>query len=302
MSNLHIPDEPLAGEKQYLSLLKDILENGEERDGRNGKTLSLFGQRLEFDLSKGFPLLTTKRVFWRGVVEELLWFLRGSTDATELQAKNVHIWDGNTSREYLDAVGLTHYPVGELGPGYGFQWRCFGGDYPQRENGVDQVHYLLTELSANPHGRRAVLSAWNPKQASQMALVPCHVLYQFYVGSKGLSCQLYCRSQDVCAGTPFNIASMALLTSLLGALLHIPTDRVILIAGDTHVYEQHVENAHIQVTRDPYIPPQLVIKKPVPPKESTVDEKMSWLEALTFEDLELANYNCHPPLKYEMIA
>lgn len=290
------------GEKQYLALLDKILQHGEERHGRNGRTLSLFSERMEFDLKEGFPLLTTKRVFWRGVVEELLWFLRGSTDAKELQAKNVHIWDGNTSREYLDAVGLKDYPVGELGPGYGFQWRCFGGDYPNRENGIDQIRYILQELSTNPHGRRAVLSAWNPKQAAQMALVPCHVLYQFYIGHNGLSCQLYCRSQDVCAGTPFNIASASLLTTLLAALLGVPTDRFILIAGDTHIYDQHIENARIQATRAPYRPPTLNITRPLPPKDSDICEKLRWLEALQFEDLELLNYECHSPLKYEMIA
>lgn len=290
------------GECQYLSLLKRILETGEERHGRNGRTLSLFGERLVFDLKAGFPLLTTKRVFWRGVVEELLWFLRGSTDAKELQAKGVHIWDGNTSREYLDGVGLKHYPEGELGPGYGFQWRCFGGDYPELVNGVDQVRYLLQELSSTPHGRRAVLCAWNPKQAPEMALVPCHVLYQFYVGNNGLSCQLYCRSQDVCAGTPFNIASASLLTTILAALLDIPTDRLILVAGDTHIYEQHIENARVQAERAPFRPPQLRIKKALPPKDCDMNEKMRWIEGLEYTDLELINYECHPPLKYEMIA
>lgn len=290
------------GEHQYLSLLRSILETGEERDGRNGKTLSVFAERLVFDLKEGFPLLTTKRVFWRGVVEELLWFLRGSTDAKELQAKGVRIWDGNTSREYLDSVGLNHYAEGELGPGYGFQWRCFGGDYPQRENGIDQVRYLLEELSKNPHGRRAVLSAWNPKQAKQMALVPCHVLYQFYIGNKGLSCQLYCRSQDICAGTPFNIASASLLTTILASLLDVPTDRLVLVMGDAHIYEQHIENAKVQAERVPFHPPQLKIRKAVPPKDCDMDEKIRWIECLEYTDLELTDYECHPPLKYEMIA
>ena len=290
------------GEKQYLSLLEKILAHGEERHGRNGKTLSLFGERLVFNLKDGFPLLTTKKVFWRGVVEELLWFLRGSTDATELQAKNVHIWDGNTSREYLDAVGLKHYKDGELGPGYGFQWRCFGGDYPNHVNGIDQIRYLLQELSNSPHGRRAVLSAWNPKQAHAMALVPCHVMYQFYIGNNGLSCQLYCRSQDVCAGTPFNIASASLLTTLFAGLLGLPTDKLILITGDTHIYEQHIENAKIQAKREPYTPPSLRIIRPMPPKDSDIDEKLKWLETLQFEDLELIKYDCHPMLRYEMIA
>lgn len=290
------------GEWQYLDLLRKILISGEEREGRNGKTLSLFGERMEFDLKDGFPLLTTKRVFWRGVVEELLWFLRGSTDAKELQAKNIHIWDGNTSREYLDAHGLEHYDEGELGPGYGFQWRCFGGDYPCHQNGVDQIKYILEELTNNPHGRRAVLSAWNPKQAGAMALVPCHVLYQFYIGRNGLSCQLYCRSQDVCAGTPFNIASCSLLTVLIAMLLDLPADRMILIAGDAHIYDSHIENAKIQIERTPYKSPRLNILKQVPAKGANLDEKILWLESLTFEDFKLEEYEYHPPLKYEMVA
>jgi thymidylate synthase len=277
------------GEQQYLDLLRRILIKGEQRDGRNGKTWSLFGERIEFDLSEG-------------VVEELLWFLRGSTDAKELQEKNIHIWDGNTSREYLDSVGLNHYEEGELGPSYGFQWRCFGGNYPLHEGGIDQIQYVLKELSTNPHGRRAVLCAWNPKQANAMALVPCHVLYQFYIGEKGLSCQLYCRSQDVCAGTPFNIASCSLLMSLFASLLDIPTHKMILIAGDAHVYDPHVENAKIQIERVPYKFPSLKIKKAVPSKESSLEEKLTWLEGLVFEDFEIENYQCHPALKYEMIA
>lgn len=293
----------MSQEDGYLQLMKRILEEGEDRVGRNGGTRSLFGQRLEFDLKKGFPLLTTKRVFWRGVVEELLWFLRGSTDANELSAKGIHIWDGNTSREFLDSVGLHDLPEGSIGQGYGFQWRCFGGNFPDRTEGVDQLHYVVEELTKNPTGRRALLSAWNPKQLHRMALPPCHFTYLFYLSEKhGLSCQMQMRSCDVGAGLPFNIASTALFTTLLAALLHVPAHRIIIVTGDTHLYEAHLESAHQQIQRTPHPLPMLSVTKQAPPKDASTAEKIAWLESLTYDDFCLDNYVCHPPLKYAMIV
>lgn len=289
-------------EEGYLSLMRNILANGEVRKGRNGTTKSIFGNRLEFDLSKGFPLLTTKRVFWRGVVEELCWFLRGSTNANELKEKGVHIWDGNTSRAFLDSVGLHDEPEGHIGAGYGYQWRAFGGDYPTRENGVDQLRYVLTELSENPHGRRAVLSAWNPKQLDRMALPPCHMVYQFFVGEKGLSCMMMMRSCDVGAGLPFNIASTSLLTHLIAHVLHLATDKVVVVMGDTHIYEEHFESAAQQIERAPYAPPSFQVCKAPPAKDAPVEEKLAWLETLTAEDVKIDGYQCHPPLKYAMVV
>jgi len=292
-------------EHEYINLLRNVVNVGEERHGRNGTTRSTFGERIEFPLSNGqsFPLLTTKRVFWRGVVEELLWFLRGSTNAKELQDKNIHIWDKNTTREFLDQVNLPTVPEGDIGAGYGYQWRCFGGDYPSRTNGVDQVKYMLDELTNNPHGRRAVLSAWNPKQLHMAALPPCHFTYQFYISDRdGLSCQMQMRSCDVCAGLPFNIASTALLTCLLAHVLHVKAHKIVIITGDTHVYAEHIENAHIQMEREPLPGPKLTIVKGAPQKGSTVTELLKWLEDLCFEDIVLDEYACHPPLKYEMIA
>lgn len=292
-----------AGEAQYLALLADILENGEKRVGRNGTTLSLFGQRLVFNIADAFPLLTTKKVYLRGIIEELLWFLRGSTDVTELQARNVHIWDANSTREFLDSVGLADVPVGQIGAGYGYQWRCFGGDYPTRENGVDQLRYLLSELVMNPTGRRAVLCAWNPKQLAQAALPPCHFTYVFYISAdRGLSCQMQMRSCDVGSGLPYNIASTALFTCILAHILHIPVDRIIIITGDTHLYEVHRESAQAQITRTPYKFPTMTIIKPPPSKSATIDAQINWIESLTFEDFKIADYQSHPALPYPMVA
>jgi thymidylate synthase len=290
-------------EHGYINLLSTIIEHGEERDSRNGKTYSLFGEKLEFNIANGsYPLLTTKKMFWRGIVEELLWFLRGSTDANELKEKNVHIWDGNTTREFLDSRGLYHYEEGECGPIYGYQWRSFGGNYPRKEGGVDQVRFVLNELFTNPHGRRAVLSAWNPKQMDMMCLPPCHVLYNFYVGKNGLSCQMYQRSCDTCAGLPFNIASTALLTHIFAKVLHMEADKIVIVIGDTHVYEEHINGAKEQITRTPLQPPTIVIAKDPPPKDATVDEKLQWIESLTFEDFQLVGYESHGLIKYPMIA
>ena len=297
----------MSEEAGYLALLSKVLTNGEKRNSRNGQTYSLFGEKLEFNLKDGFPLLTTKKVFLRGIAEELFWFLRGSTNANELIAKNVHIWDGNTTREFLDSVGLHHLMPGYLGAGYGHCWRSFGGDYPSLPGsgancGVDQVKYILTQLTTNPHGRRALLNAWNPSQLTKAALPPCHYAYQFYINSNGLSCMCNCRSQDLCAGTPFNIASTALFTHLIAHLLHVPVDRIILVMGDAHIYDAHVENATEQIKRIPKNKPSLRILREAPQYTSSVEEKVKWLETLQFEDIEVSNYDCYPAIKYAMIA
>lgn len=290
-------------EYQYLELISKILIEGEKRTGRNGTTASTFGERLVFNIGEnGFPLLTTKRVFWRGIVEELLWFLRGSTNVADLQYKNVHIWDGNSTREFLDSVGLPDVPENNIGAGYGYQWRCFGGDYPSRENGVDQLDFILRELEYNPTGRRAVLNLWNPKQLTKAALPPCHFTYVFYRGDRGLSCQMQMRSCDVCAGLPFNIGSTALFTSILAHVLQIPVDKIIIVTGDTHVYESHVENAMEQIKRDPYKFPKLKITKEAPGQNATIDEKIHWIESLEFTDFTLEDYVYHPPISYPMVV
>lgn len=285
-------------ELKYLDLLHRAMIIGEKRDGRNGGTLSLFGEHITFNVrDEGFPLLTTKRVFWKGVVEELLWFLKGSTNANELSDKGVHIWDGNTSREFLDSRGLTDYPVGECGPIYGYQWRRFNGD----EN-CDQLRFILKELIDNPHGRRAFLSAWNPCQMDKMCLPPCHVSYQWYRGWDGLSCQLYARSQDLFLGTPFNIASTALFTSILAYVIGVPVSKIHICMGDAHVYSVHIDAVKEQLERTPRDYPVLRILKPRPTEWSSIDEAIKWIEELRFEDFELFGYTPLPTIKAPMVA
>lgn len=208
-------------EQQYLDLIREIIETGNEKRDRTGVgTRSLFGRTMRFDISQTFPLLTTKKVFWKGVVEELLWFLRGSTYGKELSNKGVHIWDGNGSREFLDKLGFKDRVEGDLGPVYGFQWRHFGAKYTTWDanysgQGVDQIQDVIRRLKNDPDSRRHIVNAWNVADLSKMALPPCHVLFQFYVNDGKLSCMLYQRSCDVGLGIPFNIASYALLTVMI---------------------------------------------------------------------------------------
>eukprot|EP00249_Psilotum_nudum_P025122 c29381_g1_i3 orf=794-1816(+) len=208
-------------EYQYLNLIRDIIDNGVEKGDRTGTgTFSKFGCQMRFNLRKNFPLLTTKRVFWRGVVEELLWFISGSTNAKVLQEKDIHIWDGNATREYLDRIGLTDREEGDLGPVYGFQWRHFGAKYTNMHadytgQGFDQLMDVIKKIRFNPEDRRIILSAWNPADLQLMALPPCHMFAQFFVANGELSCQMYQRSCDMGLGVPFNIASYALLTCIL---------------------------------------------------------------------------------------
>ncbi|XP_027354787.1 bifunctional dihydrofolate reductase-thymidylate synthase isoform X3 [Abrus precatorius] len=208
-------------EYMYLRLVQDIISEGSTRDDRTGTgTLSKFGCQTRFNLRRSFPLLTTKKVFWRGVVEELLWFISGSTSAKALQEKGIHIWDGNASREYLDRIGLTEREEGDLGPVYGFQWRHFGAKYVNMHTdysgqGFDQLLDVINKIKHNPDDRRIILSAWNPADLKLMALPPCHMFAQFYVANGELSCQMYQRSADMGLGVPFNIASYALLTCMI---------------------------------------------------------------------------------------
>lgn len=227
-------------EGQYLNLMKDILKNAPPRSSRNGNVLSKFGAHLECDLADGFPLLTSKKMFWRGIVEELCWFLRGSTDVRELRSKRVHIWDGNSEDRNWDA-----------GPVYGFQWRHFGEEYRGCDieySGIDQITNVIQQLKCSPGSRRIVLSAWNPLQQAEMCLPPCHVMYQFYVESDGrVSVQMYQRSSDVFLGLPFNIASTALLLKLICHYVEMKPGRVIIQIGDAHIYEEHISACREQL-------------------------------------------------------
>ena len=229
---------------------------------------------IKFNNINNFPLLTTKKMFFRGIVEELLWFLRGSTDANELIAKKINIWTGNSTREYLDSVGLTEYKVGELGPVYGWQWRKFGEDYNNPETKAkDQIKYVLEELMKPDNSRRAVLSGWNPVDLNKMALPPCHILYIFNKTSKGLSCHMTLRSSDLFLGLPFNIASTALLTQIIATVLNIEISEICLSICDAHIYQEHVEQIDKQVLLAPYDLPKLIIKKFPPSVDSSIDEK-----------------------------
>lgn len=289
------------GERGYLTLLEKIIYTGERKEGRNGHTISTFGEHLEFNFNDGFPLLTTKRVFWKGIVEELLWFLKGHTDAKELQEKGVHIWDGNSSREFLDQNGLTEYADGICGPIYGYQWRCFNGEYPSHTNGIDQLKVVIEELQKDFSSRRAVMSGWNPVQLHKMCLPPCHVLYQFTRSNEGLCCHMYQRSADTFLGVPFNIASTALLTLIIATALHIKPHKIRISFGDAHIYETHLDVVKQQLQRAPYDPPTVQIANS-PPENATSDEIIQWIESLTSSNIGLLNYACHSGLKADMIA
>ncbi|TSL34559.1 Thymidylate synthase [Bagarius yarrelli] len=218
-------------ERGYLNQIKFILQNGVKRGDRTGTgVVSVFGLQARYSLRDQFPLLTTKRVFWKGILEELLWFIKGSTNAKELSEKGVKIWDANGSREFLDKNGFTEREEGDLGPVYGFQWRHFGAEYKDMHTdysgqGVDQLQKVINTIKSNPEDRRIIMCAWNPKDLPLMALPPCHALCQFYVADGELSCQLYQRSGDIGLGVPFNIASYALLTYMIAHITGLKVNK-----------------------------------------------------------------------------
>lgn len=261
------PDHP---EYQYLDLLRDCLDNGVYREGRNGGTYGLFGRQIRFDLSHGFPLLTTKRVHWKSVVVELIWFLRGDTNVRWLQEHGVTIWDEWASED------------GELGPVYGKQWRSWNGE----ERYIDQIANVIDGLKNDPYGRRHIVTAWNPAEIEDMALPPCHCLFQFFVSNGRLSCQLYQRSADVFLGVPFNIASYALLTHLIAREVGLSVGEFVHTFGDVHLYANHVDQAKEQLSRGPRAFPSLYF---VPSAGRIFD--------LAWNDLFVADYNPHPPIK-----
>ncbi|XP_066919800.1 thymidylate synthase-like [Clytia hemisphaerica] len=286
---------PPHDECQYLELIQKILATGRVKGDRTGTgTISLFGAQMRFSLRESFPLLTTKRVFWRGVAEELLWFVNGCTDATKLTDKGIHIWDANASREFLDGRGLQHYEEGDLGPVYGFQWRHFGAEYRGRYadyngQGIDQLQQIIQTIKTNPDDRRMIMSAWNPVDLPKMALPPCHSFCQFYVSDGELSCQMYQRSCDMGLGVPFNIASYALLTVMVAHVCNLKPGDFIHCLGDAHVYSNHVEPLKIQLQRTPRPFPKLTIKR-----------KVTNIEDFTMDDFQLDGYKPHPKIKMDM--
>jgi thymidylate synthase len=261
--------------RQYLDLLEHILQQGARKDDRTGTgTLSVFGYQMRFNLQDGFPLLTTKKLHLKSIIYELLWFLRGETNVRYLQEHSVRIWD-----EWADENG-------ELGPVYGSQWRAW-----QAADGrtVDQITQVVQQIQKNPNSRRLIVSAWNPGEVDAMALPPCHALFQFYVAEGRLSCQLYQRSADVFLGVPFNIASYALLTQMIAQVCGLEPGDFVHTFGDVHLYRNHLEQARLQITRQPYPLPRMQINREV-----------RSIFGFRYEDFELLNYQAHPHIKAEV--
>jgi thymidylate synthase len=258
--------------RQYLDLLRYVQTHGVVKGDRTGVgTRSIFGYQMRFDLAAGFPLVTTKKVFWPGIVHELLWFLRGETNIRWLNERGVHIWD-----EWADGEG-------ELGPVYGSQWRSWQG---ADGDTIDQISWVVEEIKRNPNSRRLIVSAWNVAQLEKMALPPCHAFFQFYVAEGRLSCQLYQRSADVFLGVPFNIASYALLTMMMAQVTGLQAGEFVHTFGDTHIYLNHQEQMALQLTREPYPLPRVALK---PEIDSIFD--------FEYDDIELLDYVSHPLIK-----
>jgi thymidylate synthase len=258
--------------RQYLELLARVMESGTDRPDRTGTgTRSVFGHQMRFDLSAGFPMVTTKRLHWKSIVYELLWFLKGDTNIAYLNANGVRIWD-----EWAD-------PQGDLGPVYGAQWRS----WPDYQGGhIDQIARVVEQIRANSHSRRLIVSAWNPALVDEMALPPCHCLFQFYVADGRLSCQLYQRSADIFLGVPFNIASYALLTAMVAQATGLEPGDFVHTLGDAHLYADHFEQARLQMTREPLALPTLELNPAV-----------TDLFAFDFDDIGLNGYEAHAHIK-----
>lgn len=257
--------------QQYLELMRHVRNNGFEKSDRTGTgTLSVFGYQMRFDLSQGFPLVTTKRVHLRSIIHELLWFLKGDTNIRYLKEHGVSIWD-----EWADAQG-------NLGPVYGAQWRSW--PTPDGQN-IDQIQQVIQQLKNNPNSRRLIVSAWNVAEIDQMALPPCHAFFQFYVADGKLSCQLYQRSADIFLGVPFNIASYALLTMMMAQVTGLKVGDFVHTLGDAHLYLNHLEQTDLQLSRTPYPLPQMHINPAI-----------TNIHDFRFEDFELQNYQYHPAI------
>ncbi|MED1798133.1 thymidylate synthase [Brevibacillus porteri] len=261
--------------KQYLDLCQRILDEGVTKEDRTGTgTTSVFGHQMRFDLSEGFPMVTTKKLHMKSIIHELLWFLSGDTNVRYLQENGVRIWN-----EWADENG-------DLGPVYGSQWRSFAG---RDGKTVDQIQWVIDEIKRNPDSRRLIVSAWNPAELDKMALPPCHLLFQFYVANGKLSCQLYQRSGDTFLGVPFNIASYALLTHLVAHVTGLEVGDFVHTIGDAHLYLNHIEQVKLQLTREPKPLPKLVLN---PEVTSIFDFK--------YEDIEIVGYESHPHIKGEV--
>lgn len=282
--------------KQYQDFLQHILDNGIEKRDRTGTgTISTFGYQMRFDLSEGFPIITTKKVHLKSIIHELLWFISGETDIQYLVKNGVRIWnewpyqryvngthyEGETMEEFIEKVknnNLFAYKYGDLGPVYGRQWRNF--------NGFDQLAWVINEIKTNPNSRRLIVNSWNPPQISEMALPPCHMMFQFYVNEGKLSLQLYQRSADAFLGVPFNISSYSLLLMMVAQVTGLEVGEFIHTIGDAHIYLDHIEQVKLQLSREPKKLPELQI-----------NENITDIEDFKYEDIVLVNYKSHPMIK-----
>lgn len=287
---------PNKEEQQYLSLIKRILTQGTFKMDRTGTgTYSLWGNQLRFNLREGYlPLLTTRRLFFKGIVEELLWFLSGSTNVAHLRERGVKIWDGNVSRDALDKLGFFDREVDDLGPGYGFQWRHFGAKYismhhDYKGQGVDQIKEAIHMIKNSPNSRRIVVSAWNPVDVKETSLPPCHCWFQFDVKGNELSTSMTMRSTDVGLGLPFNIASYALLTFMMAQVCNLKPGELVISTNDTHVYSNHTDALKEQIKRNPHPFPKIILNSDV-----------TDIDSFKFSDFQLVDYVFHPHIKMEM--
>lgn len=274
--------------QQYLDLLDHVLTHGKARKDRTGTgTVGVFGHQMRFDMADGFPLLTTKKLHLRSIIHELLWFLSGSTNVQPLQEKRVRIWNDWATAEQTAKFGRQE---GDLGPVYGHQWRNFGAtvlsDGGYDTDGADQIQQLLDTIKKNPWSRRMLVTGWNPKEADQVALPPCHTLFQFYVSEGRLSCQLYQRSADIFLGVPFNIASYSLLMMMIAQVCDLEPGEFVHTMGDAHLYSDHLEQARLQLTRNPRSRPVMAL-----------NSEVTDLFAFQFEDFTLSEYDPHPHIK-----
>ena len=268
----YLPTQLLCSMQQYQTLLRHILENGSQKTDRTGTgTRSCFGYQMRFDLQQGFPMVTTKKLHLKSIIHELLWFLKGSTNIAYLKENGVRIWD-----EWADDNG-------DLGPVYGKQWRSWEGANGET---IDQINDLINQIKKTPDSRRLIVSAWNVAELPKMALMPCHTLFQFYVADGKLSCQLYQRSADVFLGVPFNIASYALLTMMVAQVCGLEYGDFVHSFGDVHLYNNHIEQAELQLTREPF---------PLPTMR--INPEIKDIFGFTFEDFTLENYQSHPAIK-----
>lgn len=287
-----------TSEINYLQLLRDVLDNGEKREDRtNTGTISLFGPQIEIDIKDSFPLLTTKKLNFKNIVTEVLWFLSGSTNISFLKENGINIWNGNTSREFLDKRGLTDYKEGEIGPLYGYQWRNFGGDFRNpNSKGIDQIQRMLDLLKSEPSSRRIFMSAWNPMDLDKMALEPCHISLQLYVAQdpcdeniKYLDGKLYMRSNDLFLGAPWNIAGYSLLIYMFAHICGYTPRKLIYTIGDAHIYSNHISQVYEQLCRPPRPFPKLRITK-----------KCESFEDFDLDSFEIYDYHPHPFIKADM--